>query len=128
MLIDMHMGKECAATTKADRVVIGKRLVAYGANVVMMIRGLRELTCNENFKMIWKKFSRMDMGFVVGPPYNYKNTVLEYFVTGRSPDDAFRAFDLVNRSLKIYNIRIPELIYRPYMSIAGRLRREGLDH
>jgi hypothetical protein len=85
------------------RTVVGRRIVTYGAGVAWKVSGVREAVTDRHFRLLDLAVPNGKPRFVLGPPYNYFNTLVEFFVLH---DNAARALELAKDIFSSIPVRI----------------------
>jgi hypothetical protein len=126
LLMDILKGEAIPPLGQPRKVVIGKRVVGYGINYVLGVRGLDRLKNLNDTSVVESQLNIHGRGMIVGPPYGYLNSLFEYFVFGKTVQQARSTLAETEQLIKVHAIPIPYSLFRIRNSsknvLAGLLR------
>lgn len=126
LLMDMLRGRDIPPLEPPRRVVIGKRVVGYGTKYVWRVNGLDKLKNSNNISVVECQLNINGRGMIVGPPYGYLNSLLEYFVFGKTVQQALSTLEEIEQLIEVHTIPIPNglfLIHNWVQKKIAKLRR-----
>lgn len=133
LLIDLHIAT-CAPRTLIPRVaVVGKRIGSFGISYVIAVRwGGEKEQLPDGMRLIWPRSLKDVRGFFIGPPFAYKNTILEYFCADIDVAKALRRAEHIKRGIQIMRIPVPTIfgqatwhLIRLWLQLRGRQWLDG---
>ena len=132
MLLNLHLSVLSMSPINARTTVIGRRIVVNGLVYVTAIRDFPiQSETNSDVCLIWPSSTDAARRLVIGPPFGYKNTVLEFFITHIDPDEAQRIAKRIGQTIRVVSFSIPsifgEAVWRVSPLILIVLRKKGID-
>lgn len=127
-LIDVMAGCSSPPAVRKQDAAIGARLALPGPAVVLGVAGLACLRKEPWFHLATGSPRR---SAVMGPPWGWANTILEYVVSASSPDVASARFARAQKQLKVIALSLPRWSHRASWKLsllaraAGFKRRRG---
>jgi hypothetical protein len=111
LLVDLHLGRLTVPPLVPRTTVVGRRVVADGLSwVAPSAAAWRRVFSDPRVVLVWPDSARESRRWVIGPPFGFKNTVVEYFAVHGDPDQAAAVAADVQRRLRILRIPIPATV------------------
>lgn len=114
-LIDLHLGLPLPGDAPRQHVV-GRRVLVNGVRWVALRRGAAACA-RPGVQLVWPASISAVRRIAVGPPHDFKNTLLEYVVGADTPAGADRLADTVEAEATPLTLPLPAALLR----LAGRL-------
>jgi hypothetical protein len=125
MLLDLHRGRVSVPTLVARGAVAAQRIVADRVSMVLGVSGLDRAVAEGSVRIVESESPKRRWGVFLGVPYSYGGTILAYFVTGGTPEEAACRASNAARKLQPRSISIdlPPGWYAKYLSLKRALQR-----
>jgi len=120
LLIDIHLQKKIDKLPLPLKIVNGRRIVSYGMAYVLRVYGVNKILENHNARLVWPGNPKKMKRLVIGPPYDYKNTIFEYFITGQSMAEIENICRKLDNELMILKFPVPSVINRKLFNVKQR--------
>ena len=111
LLMSVMKGRDILPLGPPRKVVIGKRIVGYGAKYVWRMDGLDKLRRSSGISVIGCQLNTNGRGLIVGPPYGYLNSLFEYFVFGETAQQALSTLEEMEQLMMVHAITIPYRLF-----------------
>jgi hypothetical protein len=123
LLMDMLVGRNIPPIEPPRKVVIGKRVVGYGSNYVRRVDGFIRLKNSNNISIVDSQLNINGRGIIVGPPYGYLNSLFEYFVFGKTVQQALSTLEETEQFIRVHTIPIPYGLFLVHTCVKNRITK-----
>lgn len=111
MLMDLHIGKTNFRCPSPRQIVAGRRIIAYGVKWVLGVSGnLRRSLLRDDLGLVWPENLTDVRRLLIGPPFGYKNTILEFLATAGTSERAEALAATVAAGARVYALPLPGIL------------------
>ena len=121
-LFNLHLGTlpdPLQETPCPSGFVVGRRIVAYGAELVVARRSLARFLANKGAELLWPASPASVSRVVLGPPRGYKNTILEFMVRHPDAETADQRAEDVAQNAPLWRVPLPAIAARAWQLLRG---------
>jgi len=127
-LIGLYTGRRIENPGTPRKCAVAKRVTTDGVRVMLGVTGYERYIKEDFFRLVDRRTLRGRSRVVIGPPYGYDNTLLEYFILADTYESALTLSRKLFDRITVRSIRVPPPLYRSLRflkRVTHLFRREG---
>jgi biotin carboxylase len=111
LLVELHLGTLDVPALEPRRAVVGRRIVTRGVTWVASARHAARAFALPGVRLVWPGEPARLARVVVGPPFGYKNTIVEFLATADTAEAAAALARRVEVEARLIRLPIPWWLY-----------------
>src|SRR5208337_1267072 len=92
-------------------------------NYVRLVNGLDKLKNSNNISIVESQLNINGRGMIIGPPYGYLNSLFEYFVFGKTVQQALSTLEETEQFIRVHAIPVPYRLFLVHNWVKKRITK-----